>query len=370
MIKKMSSQEFNDILEETKDKIITINNDIYKMKNDMQNKIKVIKYNMEYFNSCLSQVNSTEKKEGSFIFLNNNYKGLYESYGDYVHAAYKSTPINLFNIIPINTNKIHYTDETFVAINNIQNDQFKNILKSDSIEDKDIFFEEYISKEEIVTDNDTNISYLSKDNKINITITINKEKTYGISKFNIIEFDPYLMRSFDIETINIYDTSDTTPSYTLSNIQSDKQHIILDKKYLFNKVEFIIIPKYYSEKDNNKIIPFGLNHIYFLLADFRNDSYIELPYFNENFIDYIDNKCILYTSKGEIETTLTELGIKIYLDKVNGILTTEQQPSSNIKNTIVRNLNQIYFKVPLGNTSDVLTYNNSIYGIRFFVYNR
>lgn len=370
MIKKMSSQDFNDILENTKNKVITINNDIYKMKNDMENKIKVIKYNMEYLNSCLSQVNSSEKKDGSFIFLNNNYKGLYETYGDYVHAAYKTEPINLFNIIPINTNKIYYTDEAFVSINEIQNDQFKNILKADSIENKDIFFEEYISKEEIKTDENTNASYLAKDNKINITITINKEKTYGISKFNIIEIDPYLMRSFDIETINIYDTSDTIPSYTLSNIQSDKQHIILDKKYLFNKVEFILNPKYYSEKDNNKIIPFGLNHIYFLLTDFRNDSYIELPYYNENFIDYIDDRCILYTSKGEIETTLSEQGIKIYLDNVNGILTTEQQPSSNIKNTIVRNLNQIYFKVPLGNDPNTLTYNNSIYGIRFFVYNR
>lgn len=366
-ISKMSSQDFNDLIGNIKNKIDNVNNDIYKIKNNMDSKSKVIKYSLDYIYSCIKDLENSKQQDGEYIVMNGTYKGLYETYGDCIHTSFKSQPINLFNVIPINSENIFYNDEAFVAVNGIKNDSYKNLLKADTVSDKQIFFEEFAVNKKI--EEDTNgTSYLLDDNKIVISITLNKEKTYGISKFNIIEIDPYLSRSFDIQSISIYDTSDNVPSLTLNNISSvEKERIILDKKYLFNKVEITILPKYKSHIDSEEIIPFGLKHIFFYDADFRNDSFIEIPFFSEKYIDYIEDKVILYTPQGQIETTLSEQNIKIYLDNINGILTTEQEPTNNIRKTIARNVNEIYFKVPIGTNKDLVTYNNSVYAIRFFI---
>lgn len=366
-IPKMSSQDFNNLIEETKNKIDNVNNNIYKIKNNMESKAKVIKYSLDYIHSCIKDIENSKQQDGEYIVMDGTYKGLYETYGDCIHTSFKSQPVNLFNVIPINTDNIFYNDEAFVEVNGIKNDSYKNLLKADTVQDKQIFFEEFAVNKSLKEDTN-GTSYLLDDNKILISIILNKEKTYGINKFNIIEIDPYLARSFDIQHIRIYDTSDKVPSLVLENINKvEKERIILNKKYLFNKVEFVIIPKYKSNINSEEIIPFGLKHIFFYDADFRNDSYIEIPFFSEKYIDYIEDKVVLYTPHGQIMTTLSEQGIKIYLDKINGILTTEQEPTNNIRKTIARNINQIYFKVPLGSNKNLTTYNNSVYAFRFFI---
>ena len=365
-IKKMSSQDFNDIIKNTGDKIAKINNDVYLIKNNMDSKLKVIKYSIEYMNSKINTLNNSSFNDGCFIMLKDN-KGLYERYGDYVHAAFKSNPVNLFNVIPINSSNIFYNDEVYVSVNGVQDDFYKNIMKDENITDKKIFFEEY-EKNKTIKEDTEGTAYLESDNKITISITLNKEKIYGINKFNIIEIDPFLMQSFDIEEINIYDTSDTTPSYTIKNIKNaDTQRIILDKKYLFNRVDFLINPKYSVTTGGKEIIPFGLKHIFFYDADFRNDSYIEIPFESENYIDSIEDKIILYTSNGPIEASLSEQNMKIYLDNLNGILATEQLPSKNIENKVARNINKIYIRMPIGSDNSLLTYCNPIYAVKLFI---
>lgn len=370
MIKKMSSQKFNEILNESQEKIVSVNNDVSALKDDMNIKLKIISYEMDYLNDSINKISNLEQQNGDYVLLNNNSNtGLYECYGNNVHAYFKNKPINMFNIIPINSSDVYYKDDAKVTINGVENDYYKNILKEDTVKSKEIFFEEMPYTSEIVSSKDKDV--LLKDNKIVISISKDKQKAYGNSKFNIIEIDPYLTRSFDIESICIYDTNDTTPTVTLNNINKvSKTRILLDKKYNFNKVDITIIPKYTSIKDGEKIIPFGLKHIYFYEADFRNDSYIDIVYNSNEYIDYVLNKIYMYTPEGIAETTLTEQGIKIYLDRINGVLSTEQEPTNNIRKTISRNVNKLYFHIPIGQDKSTITSLNSIYALKFFIENR
>ena len=93
MIKKMSSQDFNDILENTQNKIVTMNNNISSLKKDMELKLKIISYEMEYLNSNINKINNTEKKDDDYILLNNLNEGLYECFGTNIHAYFKTKPI-------------------------------------------------------------------------------------------------------------------------------------------------------------------------------------------------------------------------------------------------------------------------------------
>jgi hypothetical protein len=370
MIKKMSSQDLNDILSDTQDKILTMNNGITTIKNDMQTKLTVLDHEISYLNTSVEQLSNAVPQDGVYILLDNNNEGLYSTYCNNVHPYFKKEPINMFNLKPVNSDAIYFKDEMKVAINGVENDFYKNILKEDTVASKKVFFEEYASSTSIATDT-VGTAYIAKDNKITIRVSIDTQKAYGINKFNMIEIDPFLMKSFDIESIKIYDANDVTATKTIDAITNvGKTRIILDQKYLFRKVEFVIVPKYSTIKSGEEIIPFGLKHIYFYEADFRNDSYVELSYTSEEYIDYVNNKVDIYTPTGIITTTLLEQDIKIYLDKVNGILTTELEPSENTRKTISRNIKKIYFKVPIGQVSTTISANSTIFALKFHIENR
>lgn len=371
-IHKMSSQYYNSILSDAKNKINKMNENIADIKNNIDKKLLIINHENEYLNHCLNKMNYQELQGNTFILLNNNHKGLYETYSNVVHAYFKKSPINVFNLRSINTNSYYFRDEVNVSINGINNDYYKNILKADGIEDKLIFFEEFQDQSALGRTSDDETTIISKDNLINLTIEIDKNKILGVSKFNMIEIDPYLYKSFDIEKINVYTDDYDNPSYTISSIKEvGKTRIMLDKKYEFRKVEFLFAPKYKTTKNDEVVIPFGLKHIYFYEADFRNDSYIILKHDSEDYIDNVKNDIIVYTPVGSFESTIKQEGIEIYLENNNGSLESLQEPSQNVKNPIARNLRTIYFKVPIPvATENSSSYRGSLVAFKFFIETR
>lgn len=369
-IKKMSSQDFNDLLETTQEKITTMNTSISDIKDDMTKKLTVLDYEINYLNSSLSQLSNSNTQDGNYVLLGSNGTGLYSTYCNNVHPYFKKDPVNVFNVKPINSSDIYYKDEAKVAINGVETDAYKNILKEDTVTSKKIFFEEF-TKETLITTDASGAAVMSGSNTITITVTIDKQKAYGINKFNMIEIDPFLMRSFDIDSIKIYTSNTTSPDKTVTGVTSvGKTRLILDQKYTFYKVEFSITPKYSVTKNDEEVIPFGLKHIYFYEVDFRSDSYMNITYTSEDYIDYVNNKVVLYTPTGEVTSTLTEQGIKIYLDSVNGVLCTELEATDNVRKTISRNLKKIYFKVPLGQDSTTVSATSTIYALKFFIETR
>lgn len=349
-IKKMSSQEYNKILTNATNKIENISQEMRLIRNDITKKLTIIKHEQEYLSQLYDKMSYATQQDDTFIFLNNNkYQGLFNGYSSVVHAYFKQTPVNVFNLKVVNGQESFFRDEVKVSINGVEDDSFKNILKAEDVIDKEIFFEEYEFTSAINTlENKTVVE--EKNNLINITIETDKTKAIGVSKFNIIEIDPYLYKSFDIESIKIFTDESDTPTVSINNISKvGKTRFILDKKYEFKKVEFNIRPLYNSYLDGRNVWPFGIKHLFFLEADFRNDSYIIVDYTSEDYIDEVKDNVEVITSTGTRTSSLTEEGIRIYLSSSNGMLENEQEPSNDIKKPIARNLNTIYFHIPLKN---------------------
>lgn len=362
-IKKMSSQEYNAILSEATNKIENISQEMKTIRNDMTKKLTIIKHEQEYLSQLYDKSIYAAQQDDTFIFLNNNkYQGLFNGYSSVVHAYFKQTPVNVFNLKVVNGQESFFRDEVTVTINGVEDDSFKNILKAEDVSDKKIFFEEYEFISAINTLADETVVQTT-DNKISLTIETDKTKAIGTSKFNIIEIDPYLYKSFDIESLNIYTDDSDVPTVSMNNITKvGKTRFILDKKYEFKKVEFIIRPLYSSNSNGKYIWPFGIKHLFFLEADFRNDSYIIVDYTSDDYIDEVKDSIEVITSTGKRTSSLSEEGIRIFLSSSNGMLENEQEPSNDIKKPIARNLNTIYFHIPLKN--------EPIIGYKFFINKR
>lgn len=359
-IKKMSSQDYNNILNEATQKIENISLEMKSIRNDFAKKLNIIKHENEYLNYLYDKNSFAQPQDDTFIFLNNNnFQGLFSNYSNVVHAYFKQTPINIFNLKVLNSEESFFRDEAKVKINNIEDEVFKNILKADDIKDKQIFFEEYENNSAINKLEDGTL-YKNNYNLINITIEKDNSKAIGNSKFNVIEFDPFLYKSFDIESINIYTNDSDIPTISMNNIKKvGKTRFILDKKYDFKKVEFNIKTYYSTTLNDIEIWPFGLKHIYFLEADFRNDSYIIVDYTSDDYIDEVKDNITIITSTSTKISSLSEEGIRIFLSNNNGMLENEHEPSNELRKPIARNLNTIYFYIPLKNES-IIGYKFSI----------
>lgn len=371
MKKKMSSQELNDILLSTQNKINEMNEGINKTKKDANKKLLINKYETEYMLNKMSNLQFRQQEDGDFLILTDAFKGLYTSYCNVVHPYFKKEPINIFNLRAINNPIPYFRNEVVVKINGVENDYYKNILKASDVKDKEIFFEEYPDKNELIDATaDTDAEVVDKNN-LEISIEVDKDKAIGISKFNMIEIDSYLLGSFDINKIDIYGDEEI-PVLTLPAINNaGKTRIILDKKYIFKKVVLNITPKYKTQEDVKVIVPFGLKHIFFYEADFRSDSYLILKYTSDKFIDNIKNDLTVLSPFGFKNTTIKEEGIEIYLDNNNGTLENKHEPSENIKNPIARNLKTIYFRIPLGDKlNKENNYINSFIACKFFIEKR
>lgn len=362
-IKKMSSQEYNNIFKNTTEKIEKISNDMKLVKNDVYKKVKIIKYEQEYLSYLNERSKEIPNQEETFVFLNKHkYSGLYNSYSNVCHAYFKQTPINIFNLKVVKGEESYFRDEVKVNINGIEDDYFKNILKADDVRDKEIYFEEYEFKSAIKQLEDgTSIEQV--DNHSTITVEVDKTKAIGVSKFNVIEIDPFLYKSFDIDAIEVYTGDSEVPTISMNNIKEvGKTRYILDKKYEFKKVVFKITHHYNTETSGKIIYPFGLKHIFFLEADFRSDSYIVIDYQSDDYIDDIKDAVIVKTAYGERTSSLSEEDIRVFLSNNNGMLENEQEPSNDIKKPIARNLKNLFIKVPLKN--------ESIIGYKFFINKR
>jgi hypothetical protein len=208
MIPKISSHELNNVFKEASDKLNTIKDDIDSTKSDIQKKLKIIEYESEYIEYELEKISkssSTSSDDSSiFVMPNLTLSTLCNYYGCTIMPSFKTTPVNLFNIIT-STGEAFYRDVVNVTINNTTNDDYKGILKHDSISGKELLFEEMSSSSTI------------------ITMILDTTKAIGSSLFNMIEFDAFLNGSYTIEYIRIYTQANNTnyveyTNYNLSDL--------------------------------------------------------------------------------------------------------------------------------------------------------
>ncbi len=343
---KMSSKELNDILINAQESFVKTRSDMDNMKKDLIEKSKVLKNEYEYGMHQLSRIDTIIKDSEEnnslkgvcnkvTLFQDSDLMGVYEAYGSIVHPRFIREPINLFNL---NTsNGPIFRDNVSVSINEVTNERNKHILMHNNYPMKGINFDEY----------DEDLLYLN--------IKIDSGNLLGNSDFNVIEINPYLAGSFDIEILEVFSKdldlpNNTEPIFTRDSIKGvGRTRIILDKKYSFLEVSMRIKLNY---KNSNDKYPFGLRHMYFLNADFDINSHVVGKIEKNNFIETISNSIFLRDQFSKYPTTLTEKNIKIYLTNVNGTLEYELSPSSpeSIK-PLPRNTRVFYVHIPLKDTA-------------------
>lgn len=351
MIQKMTSHEFNNILNAANEKLNNVIDDIKNIKKDMSKKLKIMRYESEFIEHQMNELTTIHKEtikpseSGDvvkvFTLLNPELSEKYEQYGSTASPTFKNVPTNVFNIMATATGEAFYRDIAEVSINGIVKEEYKGILKHDSSPDKEFFFEE-----------------INGDNpEVVIQISLDTTKTLGSSSFNIIEFDPFLNGSYTIEHIKIYSQEEKYVEYN-DFTYAGKMRIVLDEEHTFTKVEFKIIPNFNTQVNGIKKSLIGLKHIYFYKAKFETESYAIAEIESGEYIDTILDEIKIKTPNGVIDTTITKEGIQLFLnrstDQSTGkpIFSSIQEPSKpGDTKPISINTKKIYAKIPLRNRS-------------------
>ena len=180
MIPKMTSHELNNILNNANDKLTDLINDVDYMKKDISKKLKIMKYESDFMGQQMADLKTMRRNTRSdnnedikiFVLPDDNLSSDYSKFGCTITPKFKNIPSNLFNILTTATNEAFFRDIAEVAINGIVKEEYKNILKHDSLNDKELFFEELPGNNQVM----------------DIKITLDKTKTLGSSMFNMIEF--------------------------------------------------------------------------------------------------------------------------------------------------------------------------------------
>lgn len=339
----LSSQELNEKFLQAKndcdEAILSIN----KIKEEISKKLMIINYVQEFANMKLDTVNRIAYDNTKVSFDNNIY-GIYDQFGYTICPKIKSS-IDIFNLKLLSSensiNKIMFKQSVTCKVNDIENENYINLLMEDNVIDKQIVFDEL------------------KSDTIKIEYQIDNNLSIGASRFNMIEIDPYISGAFDIISIECYDLDASNnlseiPIKTISSINNiGKIRIILDEKIKFSKVVLTFKNNFNTTINGINIFPFGLKHILFKEVDFLTDSFAVVEIRSNNFIDYIYNDIILYSVNGKIETTMDLYNIEIYTE-YNKILSGRVYPSTNASvHKISKNTKVLYLKIPLINKNIV-----------------
>ena len=332
----LNSQEYNDIFKTAQEKF-----DIEMLKRekviaDMGKKLMIINYTNEFINSKIDRINAGVYYNNKLKVFDRNLGGLYDQYGYMVHPRFKSEPIDIFNLKLTDGNSL-FKNSLSCKVNDIDNEDYINLLINESSLNKEILFEEMIQKE------------------IKISYELNSKVSLGTMRFNVIEIDPYISGAYNLDKVEIYTMDSNTasikvePTITISNIESiAKTRIILDEKVKFCKVEFTFSVNFESEINHIKIYPFGLKHIHFYEANFLEESSVIIPIESNDYFEYIYNDITLYSAEGKIETTVDYYNIEFYTDFESNTLTGRVYASSEAQAyRIAKNTKTLYAKIPL-----------------------
>lgn len=335
MIPKITSQDMNKIFKEKKDQIDKIELMLQSMEEKQNKKLMVRNYIDEFISIQINTINAGVIADNSKIAFKNNVSGVYNQYGYMIHPRYKNTPIDIFNF-RLNNGSTMFKDTVECKVNDVVNDTWKSLLMSDNVIDKPIVFEE------MTTDT------------VNLEFSIPEDAKYGMSRFNVIEIDPYILGAYNVEAIECYTVNtdgllSTTPTKTISGLDNiGRTRIILDDKIKFSKVKMTFKNNFKSEINNVTIYPFGIRHISFMEADFLSTSCAIVKAVVDDYFEYVYNDLTLYTCNGKIETTADYYGIEFYTEYTNNTLLGRVYPSSDASmHRIPKNTKELYIKVPL-----------------------
>ena len=334
---KLSSQDLNKEFASKKEKIDEIQLSVNNFKTEINKKLMIVNYALEVANNRQTMLGAGVNNDQTLIAFDDNVynNGMFEQYCYEIHPKFKSTPIDIFNLNLTNGGCV-FKQNINCTVNKITNKEWINVLQAENVPTKTIVFNEY--------DTDT----------IEVAYTIDNTSTWGTSRFNMIEIDPYISGIHSIESIECYavDTANNLsaePVKSFHNINNfGKTRLILDEKIRFGKVVFKFKCNYKSHINDTVVYPFGIKHIFFKEADFVTGSCAIVHARFNDYVEYINDNIIMYTPTGKIETNCTYYGIEVYTTYENNTLMNKVQYSSKAGTyRIPKNTMSLYFKIPL-----------------------
>lgn len=335
MIPVMSSQEFNEIFKKAQSTNIEFEKKLQAIKNDMSKKIQIIKHENSFINQKLDVIDTGLIANDKIVSFNNNSYGVFNSFGYMTHPKFKKTPTDIMNLKLPNGNN-YFREGIITKVNDIEREDYTNILMSDNDISKTIIFDEF----------DTD--------KVKIEYSLTNEYTLGVMRFNTIEIDPFIYGAYDLLSIDIYTLDQTNnisaePSLVVNGFDNiGRTRIILPEKIKFTKVIFNFKINYKTEKNFIDVYPFGLKHIHFYEADYNEDSFIITEFISDKFVEYVMNDMTLYTTQGKHNINANEYGIEVYTDYDNNTLMGKVNLSSEAAiYRIPKNTKTLFVKIPL-----------------------
>lgn len=340
----LNSQEYNEIFrnasqafdEEMIKRDLAIKN--------MSKKLMIINYANEFIENKLAALNTSVDADKKLATFTNDIGGVYNQYGYSVHPKFKKEPIDIFNLKLTSGNSV-FKNSLSCRVNEVEipaddENNYINFLVADNSVEKKIIFDELALDEP----------------KLKIEYTLNSKVALGMTRFNVIEIDPYIYGAYTLDFVEIISLDENNGQiseiplktvYSISNF--GKIRIILDEKVKFSRVVFHFdLSSVKTQINNTDIYPFGLKHIHFYEADFIEDSYVVLPIRANDFIEYIYNDITLYQAGNPVQTTCDFYNIEIYSDFVNNTLTGRVYTSSDAQAyRIAKNTKVLYAKIPL-----------------------
>ena len=333
----LNSQEYNEIFKNASD---TFDAEMAKRDtiiNNMSKKLMIINYANEFIENKITNFNNTVDYDSKLTTFNVEAYGSFNQYGFTVHPKFKNNPIDIFNLKLTNGNTM-FKNSLTCKVNGEENVDYINVLMSDNSLEKSIVFEELY------------------EDTVTIEYVLNSKVSLGMSRFNMIEIDPYIYGAYTIDYIEIFALNEVngiiseTPLKTIYTIENiGKLRVILDEKVKFSKVVFHFkLNSIKTQINNVDVYPFGLKHIHFYEADFIEDSSVIVPIRANDYIEYIFNDIVLYHAGDPITSTCEYYGIEIYTDFINNTLTGRVYTSSDAQAyRIAKNTKVLYAKVPL-----------------------
>lgn len=309
-INRINSKQLMSVLDESRDRISTLEDNIVAMKASVENRLAVVRNVQEYEQKQMAELTNlvdegkwVEQMNKIILVRANVVEGIYDTFGSMIHPKLLKTPSNVFNFNT--TTGYTFKDNAIVLMNDISKPKYKSMLMHDSIAGQDICFEEF----------DTST--------VQIVVRVNPGNLLGTTEFNMLEIVPYLPGSFTITSCEVYsmqgyymleEKPETSMPVPIPNVGICR--LMLDRNVNLYELRMTVTINY---KNLNNKYPFGIKHLYFMKGDYNTNSYIVFKVTQNKYIDTISEDLIVYDQTGKVETTATEEQMISYISWDSGI---------------------------------------------------
>lgn len=345
----MSSKEIHDIILSANSRITQVSDEIDAFGEHIAHLSNIQEFQYEYAQEMWLRTPHSPQFMANDVILASpraNLQGNCQVYGTTVIPKVIREK-NLFNLR--STSGYLYRTDAAAKVGNFRDNNYEMFLKHQSIQDRPFFT--------LLTNDFFKVPFDPEAPVFDLEVYIDTPIQAGNTFFNSIELHPHLPGSFVIEALQILENEDTGWETIATNLPGAPMRLMLERSYAMLAV---ILRIRMTEKVKGGW-HFGLKHLHFFESDFDPASNIVFEVERPKHLRSIGSAITVQTPYGRRETTLAEMGAKLYIAYNNGIAEHEIHPSTlNSNNVILRNIKKFYVQMPVPVTGITSVFFHSI----------